>query len=81
MQITKTICDAVRDLVPFVQFKERDKHPRRTATFSKVAGQMHHFHQVTTALDQSRNGNFFRDCQKKFLKYPFSEPEKKDLVN
>ena len=31
-------CDALRDLVPFVQFKKREKHPWRSVTFSKVAG-------------------------------------------
>ena len=30
--------DALRDLVPFVQFKKREKHPWRSVTFSKVAG-------------------------------------------
>ena len=30
-----SIRDALRDLVPFVQFR---KHPWRSATFSKVAG-------------------------------------------
>ena len=28
--------DVVRDLVPLVQFKKREKHPRRSVTFSKV---------------------------------------------
>ena len=32
------ICDALRDLVPFVQFKKREKHPWRSVTFRKVAG-------------------------------------------
>ena len=32
------ICDALRDLVPFVQFKKREKHPRRSVNFSKVTG-------------------------------------------
>ena len=31
-------CDALRDLVVFVQFKKREKYPRRTVTFSKFAG-------------------------------------------
>ena len=31
-------CDALRDLVPFVQFKRREKHPWRSVNFSKVAG-------------------------------------------
>ena len=28
-------CDALRHLVPFVQFKNREKHPWRNVTFSK----------------------------------------------
>ena len=32
------ICDALRDMVPFVKFKKREKHPWKSATFSKVAG-------------------------------------------
>ena len=31
-------CDALRDLVPFIQFQKREKHPLRSVTFSKVAG-------------------------------------------
>ena len=31
-------CGALRDLVPFVQFKKREKHPSRSVNFSKVAG-------------------------------------------
>ena len=30
--------DVLHDLVPFVQFKKHKKHPRRSVTFSKVAG-------------------------------------------
>ena len=33
--MSENICNALRDLVPFVQFK---KHPWRSVTFSKVAG-------------------------------------------
>ena len=33
-----TICGALRDLVPFVQLKKREKHPWRSVTCSKVAG-------------------------------------------
>ena len=29
---------ALRDLVPFVLFKKRGKHPWRSVSFSKVAG-------------------------------------------
>ena len=32
------ICDVLRDLVAFLQFKKREKHPWRIVTFSKVAG-------------------------------------------
>ena len=32
------ICDALRDLVPFVQIKKREKDPWRSVNFSKVAG-------------------------------------------
>ena len=32
------ICGALGDLVPFAQFKKGGKHPRRSVTFSKVAG-------------------------------------------
>ena len=32
------ICDALRNLVPFVQFKKREIHPWRCVTFRKVAG-------------------------------------------
>ena len=28
----------MRDLIPIVQFKKLEKHPRRNDTFSKVAG-------------------------------------------
>ena len=29
-------CDALHDLVPFVQFKKHEKHAWRSGTFSKV---------------------------------------------
>ena len=32
-----SICGALHDLVPFVQFKKREKHPWRSVNFSKVA--------------------------------------------
>ena len=34
----KAICGALHDLIPFVQFKKRKKHPWRNINFSKVAG-------------------------------------------
>ena len=32
------ICGALRDLVPCVQYKKREKHQWRNVTFSKVVG-------------------------------------------
>ena len=32
-----SICGALRGLVPFVQFKIREKHPWRSVNFSKIA--------------------------------------------
>ena len=32
-----TICDTLRHMAPFAQFKKREKSPWRSATFSKVA--------------------------------------------
>ena len=36
VSIRLTICGALRDLVPFVQFKKREKHPWRSVNSSKV---------------------------------------------
>ena len=33
LKINKAYCDALRDLVPFAQFKKREKHPWRSVTF------------------------------------------------
>ena len=30
------LCDVLRDLIPFVQFKKREKHPLRIITFSNA---------------------------------------------
>ena len=38
LPVCSCICDALRDLVLFVQFKKREKHPWRNVNFSKVAG-------------------------------------------
>ena len=49
------ICDALRDLVPFVEFKKREKQPWRSVTFSKM---MMHCSWCITILEytgQSRN--------------------------
>ena len=36
--IYEPICDVLRNLIPFVQFKKREKHPWRSVHFSKVTG-------------------------------------------
>ena len=33
-----SVCDVLRDFIPFIQFKEREKHLWKSVTFSKVAG-------------------------------------------
>ena len=38
MGCSSEICDALLDLVPFVQFKKLEKHTWRSVNFSKVAG-------------------------------------------
>ena len=35
---TFSICGALRDLVPLVQFKKRGKYPWMSVSFSKVVG-------------------------------------------
>ena len=37
MFLLRGICDVLRDLEPFVQFKKREKQPWRRVTFSTVA--------------------------------------------
>ena len=49
-QISDDNCDALRDFVPFVQFKKREKHPWRIVTFRKVAGFKHPWRSVTLSL-------------------------------
>ena len=38
MRLQPEACDALRDLVLFVQFIKREKHPWRSVNFSKVPG-------------------------------------------
>ena len=44
----KNICGALCDLVPSVQLKKCEKHPRRSDTFSKVAAAL----ESLTGLDR-----------------------------
>ena len=36
LPLAVNLCDALRDLIPFVQFKKREKHPSRIITFSNA---------------------------------------------
>ena len=36
--VNNYMCDALRNLVPFVQFKKREKNPWGSVNFSKFAG-------------------------------------------
>ena len=51
-------CDALRDLVPILQIKEREKHPWRSVIFSKIAnssmGVFHVFRIVQMAPNRAR---------------------------
>ena len=52
--------DALRDLVPFVQFKKREKNPWRSVTFSKVAGFQYKWYQMAQDITykvSKRSGN------------------------
>ena len=61
--------DALRDLVTFVQFKKREKHPWRSVTFSKVAVTLLHgcfLHILnctngTKSRNASQMGHFYRN--------------------
>ena len=47
------ICDALHDLVPFVQFKKREKHPWTSVTFSKVGC----FSRFLNCTNGTKSGN------------------------
>ena len=56
--------NALRDLVPFVQFQKREKHPWRSVTFSKVAGltlihgSFWRFLNCTNGTNRAKNHNY-----------------------
>ena len=55
----RIICDALRNLEPFVQFKKREKHPRSSVAFNKVAGRL----KSATLL----NVTLLHECFSRFL--------------
>ena len=61
------ICDVLRDLVPFVQFKKREKHPWRSVILQMVPNATHHTYQRFTNCDALRNLVLFvqlKKCEK-----------------
>ena len=60
------ICDALRDLVPFEQFKKRENHPWTSVTLSKVAGSAKSYFKATLTKVTLLHGCF--SCFFKFCK-------------
>ena len=48
------MCDALYDLVPFVQFKKREKHPWESVTFSKVGTIAHSIEFLNVIISYNR---------------------------
>ena len=66
----------LRDLVPFVQFKKREEHAWRSATFSTVAGSACDFTKSNTPpwvffkflkLNKSRNASHMKNVSSRKL--------------
>ena len=55
-------CDVLRNLVPFVQFKKREKHPWRGVTFSKVALKVTLLHGCFSRFLNCTNGTKSRNA-------------------
>ena len=53
MDFTK--CDALRDLVPFGQFKKREKHPWRSVTFKTLLHGCFCFSRFLNCTDGSKS--------------------------
>ena len=73
----RCICDALRDLVPFVQFQKHEKHPWGSVNFIKVAGQsletlLHGcFSRFSNwaNVTKSRNASHLGRCQKSMVEH------------
>ena len=53
--VYRKICDALRDLVPFVEFKKREKDLWRSVTFSKVCRNDTELGRVHNMLKSSKD--------------------------
>ena len=75
--INRMICDALRDLVPFIQIKKREKHPWRGVTFSKVAGGLNlKIMECVCVRARGRGGQFLKSrfWYVRLLPLNFSQP-------
>ena len=66
------ICDALRDLVPFVRFKKREKYPWRSVTSTKVVSSSRqvsvffgHCHEISVDEIISHQQKFHGSDQRK----------------
>ena len=59
---TKINTGALRDLVPFVKFKKREKHPYRSINFSKVAVKLTLLHGCFSRFLNCANGTKSRNA-------------------
>ena len=66
------ICDGLRDLVSFVHFKKREKHPWRNVTFTKVAD----FHPATLL-----KVTFVHGCFSRFLNCTNDTKSRKTFIS
>ena len=66
-------CDSFCDLVPFIQFKKREKHPQKSDTFSKVAG-------LTFTVDSFEIFEIGNSCNSVNLKTTFTQRFHKVLL-
>ena len=77
------ICDALRDLVPFAQFKKREKHSWRIATFSKAVGLFEvvfaHLEALGQGINDSLNANGSLRHQWQIFSGANKEPSSKKL--
>ena len=77
------IWDVLCDLVPFVQFKKREKHRWRSVTFSKVAGlKVTLRHGRFSCFLNCTNGTKSRNASHFHLYYPepYLEPYQRSLM-
>ena len=63
----------MRDFIPFVQFKKREKHPWRSVTFTKVTYILKGHYAAAIYLRQVKLSFTFRGISKLLLGHCFTE--------